>query len=205
MIKICKERAVRGIEQIPWLYDAVNRLAEMAGLDAWRRWLAGDARGRILELGAGTGRNLPLYPEGSRVVALEPDRGVLAAARRRAPGFSFVLGRAEHLPFRANAFETVVSGFVFCSVDDPARGLREVGRVLAPQGELRMMEHVRATGRLHARLQDTVQPMWTWMTGGCRPNRDTEQAVRDAGFVIDDTTRHADRTLRRFVAKKRVG
>ena len=192
---------LRGLEQIPVVYDSFMWVSEKLGLLGWRRWLAGGALGRTLEVGCGTGRNLSHYGSGSRVVAVEPDRAALDAARRRAPGVPLAVARVEDLPFRAETFDTAVSSLVFCSVPDPVRGLREVRRVLRPLGTLRMMEHVRSRHPLGARFQDAVQPVWTWVTGGCHPNRDTEANVAAAGFVIDRSTRRAARALRRFVAR----
>ncbi len=193
---------MRGLEQIPWLYDAMFTAMEWTGLRRWREWLARGARGLTLEVGCGTGRNLPLYPEGARVVALDPDLGVLLRARSRAPGIPLVRGSAEALPFRDGAFETVVSGLVFCSVPHPERGLAELRRVLRNDGALRMIEHVRATSRAGARIQDFIQPAWTWACGGCYPNRDTEKNVAAAGFRIDSKSRRASGLLRRFEARK---
>jgi ubiquinone/menaquinone biosynthesis C-methylase UbiE len=192
---------VRGVEQIPWLYDAICAFAEWRGLDRWRRWLTAGARGRTLDLGCGTGRNLPLFPAGVRVIGLDPSAQVLARARRRSPGVPLVQGSAEALPFRDGVFDTVVSGLVLCSVPDQARGLAEVRRVLRPGGILRALEHVRATRPWRARLQDAVQPLWTRVAGGCHPNRDTERAVEAAGFTIDGDGRRAEATLRRFAAR----
>jgi ubiquinone/menaquinone biosynthesis C-methylase UbiE len=190
---------VRGVEQIPWLYDTGMVLLEKTGLGRWRSWLAGGvARGRVLDLGCGTGRNLPLYGQDARIVGLDPCRASLLKARRRAPGALLVRARAEALPFRDGTFDTVVSGLVFCSVGDVRRGLAEVRRVLRPCGVLRLLEHVRATGRIAAWLQDRTQPAWTWLTGGCHPNRDTEAAVRAAGFEIDPATYRARGDMRRF-------
>ena len=172
---------MRGIEQIPWLYDALCALCEATGLARWRSWLVAGARGRVLDLGCGTGRNLPLLPGGARAVGLEPSWAALQRARRRAPGVPLVVGSAEALPFRDAAFDTVLSGLVFCSVPDPGQGLREVRRVLRPDGQLRMLEHVRATRAWKARLQDLLQPAWTRVTGGCHPNRETERRSRPAG------------------------
>ncbi len=191
---------MRGVEQIPWLYDAMLWLGEATGLRAWREKLAAGARGRVLDVGCGTGRNLPLFPSGTKVIGLDPARDPLRKARRRAPGVSLVRGSAEALPFRDGAFDTVVSGLVFCSVPDPLRGLAEVKRVLAPGGRLRMMEHVRSGSRPFARVQDLIQPLWTWAMGGCHPNRDTEAAVRSAGFEIDPGDHRAQGTMRRFSA-----
>jgi ubiquinone/menaquinone biosynthesis C-methylase UbiE len=190
---------VRGVEQVPWLYDTAMALLEKTGLGRWRSWLAGGvSRGRVLDLGCGTGRNLPLYGQGTRIVGLDPCRASLLKARRRSPGALLVLARAEALPFRDRAFDTVVSALVFCSVGDVPRGLAEVRRVLRPDGVLRLLEHVRATGRVAAWLQDRTQPAWTWFTGGCHPNRDTEAAVRAAGFEIDPATYRAQGDIRRF-------
>jgi ubiquinone/menaquinone biosynthesis C-methylase UbiE len=190
---------MRGLEQIPWLYDAMCALCERGGLARWRRWLAAGARGRTLDLGTGTGRNLPLLSADTRAIAVDPSPEALARARTRAPGVPLVCAAAEALPFRDRSFDTVVSGLVFCSVRDPARALGEIRRVLRRDGELRMLEHVRATVPWRARAQDAIQPLWTRVTGGCHPNRDTEATVRRAGFVLDE--QRARGTMRRFRAR----
>jgi ubiquinone/menaquinone biosynthesis C-methylase UbiE len=192
---------MRGVEQIPWMYDTVLQAMEWAGLGRWRRWLAGGARGRTLDLGCGTGRNLPLVPPGGRAVGLDPCPQNLARARRRAPNALLVRGRAEALPFKDGAFDTVVAGFVLCSVTDPAASLTEIRRVLAPGGALRMLEHVRSASPAWARLQDWIQPAWTAVTGGCHPNRETESAVERAGFAIEGDGRRASESMRRFQAR----
>jgi ubiquinone/menaquinone biosynthesis C-methylase UbiE len=191
---------VRGIEQIPWLYDTGMALLEALGLRGWRRWLVRGTRGRVLDLGCGTGRNLALLDGDSRAVGLDPCPQTLRKARRRAPQALLVRGRAEALPFRDGAFDTVLSGLVFCSVSDPPAGLREVRRVLAPGGSFRGLEHVRSRHGWEARLQDLAQPFWTWLTGGCRPNRDTMGAVEACGFAIDRGACREAGTMRRFVA-----
>lgn len=194
---------MRGIEQIPRAYDLFMWLLETAGFRSWRRQLAGGVCGRTLDLGCGTGRNLRLFPNSVPVVGLELDPRMVDRARRRAPGRTLVLGRAEALPFRSGTFKTVVSSLVFCSVGDPERGLREVKRVLRPEGQLRMLEHVRSDWRPVAWLQDTCQPVWTLVSGGCHPNRATEQLVERAGFRVDPQGRQARGTMRRFSARIR--
>jgi ubiquinone/menaquinone biosynthesis C-methylase UbiE len=195
---------VRGLEQIPWLYDALCAGMERLGLGRWRRWLAAGARGRTLDLGSGTGRNLPLTPAGVTVVGIDPAAACLSRARRRAPAASLVAARAEALPFRDATFDTVLSGLVLCSVGDPARALGEVRRVLRGDGELRALEHVRSRHRWKARVQDAIQPLWTRVSGGCHPNRDTERAVEAAGFRVDAAARRARGDLRRFAARPAV-
>lgn len=195
---------MRGIEQIPWLYDAGMALIETTGLRRWRAWLTGGVPGgRVLDIGCGTGRNLPLFGSGVRAIGLDPCHQSLQKARRRAPGVPLLRARAEALPFRNGVFDTVVSGLVFCSVVDVARGLDEVRRVLKSGGVLRMLEHVRSTRPLAAWLQDRTQPAWTWFTGGCHPNRDTEAAVAAAGFVVDPLSYRARDDMRRFEARCR--
>jgi SAM-dependent methyltransferase len=191
---------MRGIEQIPWMYDAMMAVAEATGFAAWRRRLVADAHGVVLDIGCGTGRNLPLYGADVSVFAMDFRIELVIAARRRAGSVPVVVGRAESLPFAKGAFETVTSGLVFCSVPDPIAGLAEIRRVLAPGGRLRMLEHVRSRHGLMARWQDLVQPLWTWVSGGCHPNRDTEDTVRRAGFVIDEKNRRARRNVRLFSA-----
>jgi len=174
---------------------------EWLGLGRWRAKLVAGAKGLTLDLGCGTGRNLPLYDSGICLLALDPDARALQRARRRGPAVALVRGTAEQLPFRDGTFDTVVSGLVFCSVRDPTRALAEIQRVLRPDGQLRMLEHVRARGKLAARWQDIVQPLWTWVTGGCHPNRDTERSVEAAAFRIEEEGRRAKRNMRLFSAR----
>ena len=192
---------MRGLEQIPWLYDAMCWAYERLGLAPWREWLVAGAGGLTLDVGCGTGRNLPRYAAGIRVVALDPAWDSLQRARRRAPYVPLVQASVEALPFSDGTFDTVVSGLVFCSVGDPRRGLAEVKRVLRPDGRLRMLEHVRSSRPWKARFQDRVQPVWTRLSGGCHPNRDTERAVEASGFAIEEEGRRAKGDMRRFSAR----
>jgi SAM-dependent methyltransferase len=196
---------MRGLEQRPGLYDALMALMEKGGLGRWRRKVAEEVRGRVLEVGTGTGRNLPLYPEQAWVVGLDPDLVVLRKARTRAPGTPLVVARAEALPFPTGCFDGVVSTLVFCSVDDPAAGLSEVRRVLRPEGTLHMIEHVRSEIPLVGWLQDRIQPLWTWVAGGCRPNRRTENTVREAEFGIEADSLRRRGVMRRFRARVGAG
>lgn len=192
---------MRGLEQIPWLYDGMMALVEPFGMGRWRHRLIAEARGRVLEVGCGTGRNLPRYPAAADVVAFDLRLDLLLRARRRAPDIPLVVATVEALPFRSEYFDAVVSSLVFCSVPRPDVGLREIARVLAPGGTLAMMEHVRHLKPFGAWLQDRLQPSWTWLSGGCHINRDTERSVLEAGFQIDPTRRRARGTLRLLWAR----
>lgn len=183
------------------MYDALCALLERTGMQRWRDWLTKGARGRTLEVGCGTGRNLARYPAEAVLVAVDPDRHMLRKARARAPRAILVRAAAEALPFKDGAFDTVVSALVFCTVPDPAAGLGEIRRVLRPEGRLRMLEHGRSDVPWRARWQDRIQPLWTLVAGGCHPNRDPERNAEAAGFRIDPETRRAKGMMRRFVAQ----
>jgi ubiquinone/menaquinone biosynthesis C-methylase UbiE len=156
---------------------------------ALRRETVGRARGVILEVGVGGGPNFAYYDPAlvERVEAVEPDATMLAYARERAARASVPItltqAAAEALPFGDDTFDTAVMTLVFCSVTDPQRGLRELARVLKPGGRLLMAEHVRAHNPALAALQSALVPVTTRLAGNCHWNRDTESAVRQAGFA----------------------
>ncbi len=193
---------MRHAGQVPFLYETALSLMESwagGGLKRWRRALVRDARGRTLDLGCGTGRNFPLFRDACPV-GLDPELASLRWARRRRRQVPLVRARAEALPFRDGAFDTVVCGLVLCSVQDPPRAVAEIHRVLRDDGELRCLEHVRGDGGW-GRFQDAVQPLWTWLDGACRPNRSTERTVEAGGFRIADD-RRAQGIMRLFRARK---
>jgi ubiquinone/menaquinone biosynthesis C-methylase UbiE len=152
-----------------------------------RRLLAG-LRGRVIEIGCGEGRAFELYPARvESVLAVEPDPTARAAAAERARSapvaVEVVAGVAERLPAADGAFDAAVAVWVLCSVPDPAAALAEITRVLAPGGELRVYEHVSAASPAFRLVQRTLDAAyWTRALGGCRTTRDTEAAIRAAGF-----------------------
>lgn len=167
-------------------YELLSR-AEDPMIRRFRDETAGQARGRVLEVGAGNGLNLSRYRD-AEVVALEPEEAMLRRAAARAAEapvpVRLVRGVAEHLPFRDHAFDTVVLSLVMCSVPDPARVMAEVRRVLATGGEIRFFEHVRAPHPRVARRQDLAIPFYSRFSGGCHINRDTLGTLRYAGFRV---------------------
>lgn len=164
------------------LYDRLLSGAEDAGLREQRRQLLAGASGRVLEIGAGTGANLGLYPDAvTELVLVEPDPHMAAQLRPRLgvgeEAVALVAAPAERLPFEAAGFDTVVSTLVLCTVPDPVAALAEVARVLRPGGRLLMLEHVRADDPGAARWQDRLEKPWRFFGDGCYCNRDTAATV----------------------------
>lgn len=159
------------------------------GLEELRRETAGRADGVILEVGAGGGYNFAYYDPtlAQRVEAVEPDATMLGYARGRVEAapvpVTLTQASAEALPFAPDSFDTVVATLVFCSVGDPQRGLGEIRRVLKPGGRLLLAEHVRSRHGTLAGVQSAMVPLTARVSGNCHWNRDTERAVREAGFV----------------------
>jgi ubiquinone/menaquinone biosynthesis C-methylase UbiE len=147
-------------------------------------------RGRVLEVGCGDGRAFELYPDGvEQVLAVEPDPVARAVAAERARvarvPIQVVAGTAESLPAADDSFDFAVVIWVLCSVEDPARALGELRRVLYADGELRFYEHVRSGNAAFRLVQRAVDVLfWTRALGGCRTTRDTLAAIRDAGFRV---------------------
>lgn len=172
------------------LYPRFREAARAEGEDRYRVRLLDGLRGRVLELGCGDGDHFRLFPATvTELVAVEPEENLLrqaeAAAAQAPCPVRIVPGFAERLPAGDGEFDAAVAAHVLCSVDDQASALAELMRVVRPGGELRFFEHVRAAGRMHSAGQLAVQPVWSRLGGGCHLARDTEQAIRDAGFEIE--------------------
>ena len=174
------------------LYDRAFEASEEAGLREMRAQLLSGARGRVLELGAGTGLNLELYPrEGlDSLVLTEPDPHMFKQLRRRAAkdcaGAELFQVGAEDLPFEDDSFDTAVVTLVLCTVPDQQEALREISRVLKPDGQLLFLEHVRSPHHDLAKWQDRLERPWRFLGDGCHCNRDTEANLETAGFELSD-------------------
>jgi SAM-dependent methyltransferase len=170
-------------------YDRGFKGAEDAGLREMRRELLARARGRVLELGAGTGLNLEHYPKGIESLTLvEPDPHMTKQLREKLAQsgkdskVSVVEAAGESLPFADGSFDTVAVTLVLCTVPDPEATLAEIKRVLAPDGQLLFLEHVRADEDSLAKWQDRLEGPWRFLADGCHCNRDTVAAIDAAGF-----------------------
>ena len=171
------------------VYDPVLWLGELGGMRRRRRKLLSSARGRVVEIGAGTGLNIAHYPDGiAELVLAEPEqamrRRLARRLRRHARVARIVDAPAEHLPLADGSVDTVVSTLVLCTVDEPERALSEIARVLRPDGQLLFIEHVRASSRFLAACQDTLLHPWRRFAGGCVCNRPTIELMGACGFTV---------------------
>jgi ubiquinone/menaquinone biosynthesis C-methylase UbiE len=171
------------------LYDRGLKATEENGLREMRRELLSQASGRTIDLGAGTGVNLDLFPEAvSELVMAEPDPHMLKQLRAKAAGRGGVEisgASAQELPFADDSFDTAVFTLVLCTVPDPAAALRETARVLKPGGKLLFIEHVRAGEAGLARWQDRLEKPWRFLADGCHCNRDTVAMIEASPLRLE--------------------
>lgn len=175
-------------QRIAPLYDGMEVFAERRYL-RWRTRLWSMVRGpKVLEIGVGTGKNMPFYPEGLDITAVDLTPGMLDRARKRAAQLNIDvdlgLGDVQNLDFPDGMFDEVVETFVFCSVPDPLLGLKELSRVVKPGGRVFMLEHVRAAKPVVGTLMDVLNPLVVRMTGA-NINRRTVENVNHSGLQLD--------------------
>ena len=153
----------------------------------FRRRIGAEASGRVLEIGIGSGLNLPFYGAGVReVIGVDPSPVLLGFARDRAAGLKVSLAvreaAAERLPFEDGIFDTVVTTWSLCTIGDPVAALREARRVLAPGGRLLFAEHGLSPDASVARWQNRITPVWKHIAGGCHTNRPIDRLIEAAGL-----------------------
>ena len=174
----------------PWVAATLDVV--MRSLYPVRRFVVPEARGEVLEVGVGTGLNLPLYDAAAvrRVVGVEPDPHMLRRARARAATVALEIelheAGAERLPFEDARFDTAVLTWVLCTIPDPDAALAEVRRVLRPGGRLLFVEHTRSVQPRLARVQERMTPLWGRFSGGCRLDRPAVELVATSGLELVD-------------------
>jgi ubiquinone/menaquinone biosynthesis C-methylase UbiE len=171
------------------LFDLMEAPIEALVFGGLRRRLWSDVRdSRVLEIGVGTGKNMPYHSEGTRAVAVDISpqmlRRAASRARRLERDVDLVLADAQHLPFRDGAFDAAAATFVFCSVPEPVNGLQEVRRVVRDGGRVHLLEHVRARNPIVGRLMDLANPIVVRLSGA-NINRDTVSNVGKADIALD--------------------
>jgi ubiquinone/menaquinone biosynthesis C-methylase UbiE len=172
---------------VPWLTHLSMRQEQLL---PFRRQAVSAAEGRVLEIGIGSGLNLPLYGGVvSSVIGLEPSAELLRMARSRASAAAIPVAlldaSAEAIPLEASSVDTVVTTWTLCTIPDLSRALAEMRRVLKPGGALLFVEHGRAPEPGIARWQDRLDPLWSHIAGGCHLNRKMDDLLIQAGFRID--------------------
>ena len=178
----------RRYQRLSLLYDFMEVLPERFYYP-WRQRLWSQVRGQnLLDAGVGTGKNMIFYPKGLNVTGVDLTPGMLKRARKRAANLKIdvdlQLGDVQALEFPDNYFDTVVATFVFCSVPDPVLGLREIHRIVKPNGQVLLLEHVRSCNAVLGKLMNLANSIVVRMTGA-NINRDTVENVRRSGLVID--------------------
>ena len=159
------------------------------------------ARGDVLEVGVGSGLNIPMYgPEVQRLYALDPSRELLGMARRQAPRtrilVTFMQESAESIPLPDAAVDTVLTTWTLCTIPDPGKALREMRRVLRADGQLVFIEHGRAPDPAVVQWQDRLTPLWRAIAGGCHLNREIDRLLALGGFEVTALDRGYTRGLR---------
>lgn len=180
----------RGNRFLASIYDTVMVPVEAMGIRDQRRRIGAAARGRVLELGAGTGAMLEHYGDHvEEVVATDPDPHMLARAHRRRHAAKVPVeireADAQDLLFGDDSFDTVVLALSLCTIPEPDAALAEARRVLRPNGQLLFVEHVRSARPWLARIQSFLAPAWEKVAGGCQLDRDTVASIEQAGFQVE--------------------
>ena len=201
------ERVRRQYDRTAGRYDEIIGFAERMFFGGGREWVCSRAHGEVLEIAAGTGRNLPFYAGDVRLTAIELSPEMLELARRRAATLgreaALLLGDAQALPFPDARFDAVVCTLGLCTIPDDRRAVREAARVLKPGGRLLLLEHVRSTG-LPVRVVQTLLNPITVLIESDHLLRDPLPHVREAGLVVEDLERSKWGIVEKLDARKPV-
>lgn len=186
------EAARKRYNRIAPMYDFLEGLVERSRYSRWRKLLWSKAEGnRILEVGVGTGKNLPYYPVDAEITAIDFSEKMLDRAKKKAKNMGLEVKLlqmdVQDLSFEDNTFDTVAASFVFCSVPDPVKGLMEVRRVCKPEGKVLLLEHVLSANHILAFLMNLVNPIVV-STMGPNINRKTVENVANSGLKLEKVT-----------------
>ncbi len=171
----------------------LNSVCGIGPITRQRQKVVPQASGVVLEVGIGTGLNMPHYDAGkvTRVIGVDPDADITALAAARADQAPFpvevITDTGEALPLEDNLADSAVLTYTLCSIPDAAAALLEIRRVLKPTGRILFAEHGRSKAASVARWQDRLNPAWKVIAGGCNLNRDTERLLQEAGFRLEQS------------------
>ncbi len=199
------ERVRRHYDRNATGYDQLIAPFERVLFGGGREWVCSQAQGEVLEIAAGTGRNLPFYPEGVRLVGVELSPGMLEIARRRAQELGVQaelrVGDAHDLPFPDASFDTVVATLALCTIPDDRRAVFEAARVLRPGGFLLLLEHVRSPLLPVRILQKVLNPLAVLIEND-HLLREPLRHIQDAGLVVEHLERSKWGVVERLAARK---
>lgn len=185
---IASRQTIKRYNRIAPVYDLTEWFVEKAAFQAWRKKLWSQVEpGKILEVGVGTGKNIPYYPFESDVTAIDISEGMMSSAKKRAKEASepveLQMMDVQSLSYPDNTFDSAVATFVFCSVPIPIAGLRELKRVVKPEGDIWLLEHVRINKPGIGLLMDIMNPFIVRVMGA-NINRKTVENVKASGLNI---------------------
>lgn len=173
-------------DRVSGVYDLFEQPMEMMALRRYRNEIMKELKGQVLEVGIGTGKNIPYYPDDIDITAIDFSSKMLERARIKADNFSkevnIVLMDAQKMDFLDNSFDCVFTTCVFCSVPDPVQGLKEIRRVCKPDGKIIMIEHVRSEKKVIGAFMDIINPVVVNLYGA-NINRRTINNIKTAGFI----------------------
>ncbi len=174
--------------RISYVYDLMESAVEFLKFGKWRRMVLSDMDGRVLDMGVGTGKNLKYYPGDCNVVGVDISPKMLEHAKKKSQGMdnvSLLVMDGEHLAFRDDSFDNVLTTFVLCSLPEPIDALKEMGRVCKPGGSVINLEHMRSSNALVAFIEDVLNPISTFIMG-VNINRRTVENIKKAGLEVLD-------------------
>lgn len=182
------ETIKRRYNRIAGIYDHLESMMEKGKMADWRRAVWEQARGKILEVGVGTGRNISFYPADTDITAIDFSEKMLQKAREKADllkkHVDLYLMDVQNLEFSTDTFDTVITTCVFCSVPDPVKGLSEINRVCKKDGQIIMLEHVRSQKPFLGLIMDLINPL-TVRISGANINRHTVENLQKAGLQVE--------------------
>jgi demethylmenaquinone methyltransferase/2-methoxy-6-polyprenyl-1,4-benzoquinol methylase len=191
-------------------YDRIAPIYELIDLPLeffsrkWRKEALSNLRGKVLEVGVGTGRNLKYYPAGCRIIGIDKSEGMLQKAKEKAEymkNITLYPMDAEQLEFPDNSFDYVVTTFALCTIPDPVKALKEMRRVLKPSGKLISIEHVHSDYPFIGLIEHLINPV-TFFLLGDHATRHTVKNIEKAGFTIKETKKLAFKDVFRKIRAK---
>ncbi|WP_214484720.1 methyltransferase domain-containing protein [Bacillus sp. SM2101] len=186
MDKKLTETIRKRFNRVSGIYDSMNKMIK----ESWRKDLLKNVKGNVLEVGIGTGLNFPFYPNDIHLTGIDFSSGMLKHARKKVNThtlsyqINLIEMDAQQMDFPDNTFDYVVATCVYCSIPDPVKGLKEMGRVCKSDGKIIMLEHMRSENEVVGKMMDILNPIMVNM-GGANINRKTLDNINKAGLMIE--------------------